>query len=91
MPKEDLAKQELANHVTGAATACRILENLLRAGKNLWTVPTNLAYQAREAQRKAQVRKDRKIVRFVVESVLVLCGLGNCRGDGHSLVLSSKA
>jgi len=87
-----VTKEELAKQINGAAVCCRNMEILLTAGSKLWTVPAYLAFQAREAQRKAQVKKDigkekeRKIVRFVAESVL--CGGGSCRGDGQKLVLS---
>lgn len=34
------------------------METLLKAGDKLWTVPNNLASQAKETQKKAQERKD---------------------------------
>lgn len=53
-----MTKEELAKQINGAAVCCCIMETVLKAGKKLWTVPNYLASQAREAQRKAQVRKD---------------------------------
>ncbi|ERL84531.1 hypothetical protein D910_01961 [Dendroctonus ponderosae] len=55
---KQVTKEELAKQINGAAVCCCIMETLLKAGKKLWTVPNYLASQAREAQRKAQVRKD---------------------------------
>ncbi|XP_076262036.1 rho GTPase-activating protein conundrum-like isoform X2 [Rhynchophorus ferrugineus] len=53
-----LSNEELAKQINGAAVCCCIMETLLKAGDKLWTVPNNLTSQAREAQRKAQERKD---------------------------------
>ncbi|XP_066258922.1 rho GTPase-activating protein conundrum-like isoform X1 [Euwallacea similis] len=53
-----VTKEELAKQINGAAVCCRIMETLLKTGSSLFTVPERLASQAREAQRKAQVKKD---------------------------------
>ncbi|KAJ8945595.1 hypothetical protein NQ314_009118 [Rhamnusium bicolor] len=77
---KQLTKEELAKRINGAAVCCCIMETMLMAGKKLWTVPNYLAHQAREAQKRAQVRKDlskdkdKRIVRYIIETIL--CGFG---------------
>lgn len=53
MSKEDLEKQ-----INDAAICCSLMECMLQSGERLWMVPSDLAIQARTAQRKAQDRKD---------------------------------
>lgn len=85
---KQLTKEELAKRINGAAVCCCVMETMLKAGEKLWVVPSYLAHQAREAQKRAQVRKDlgkdkdKRIVRYIVETVL--CGFGGLgsRGDG---------
>lgn len=55
---KQLTKEELAKRINGAAVCCCIMETMLKAGEKLWNVPSYLAHQAREAQKRAQVRKD---------------------------------
>lgn len=75
-----MTKEELAKQINGAAVCCCIMETVLKAGKKLWTVPNYLASQAREAQRKAQVRKDlgkdkeRKMVSYGKNASLSVMG-----------------
>lgn len=82
--KEDLFKQ-----INGAAVCCCVMESILTAGFKLWTVPSSLANQAREAQKRAQVRKnlnnkekDKRSVGFVFDRFFCgFAGVGS-RGDG---------
>ncbi|CAG9816644.1 unnamed protein product [Phaedon cochleariae] len=53
-----LTKEDLNKQIKDAAVCCVIMETMLNAGDKLWSVPTHLADQAREAQRRAQIRKD---------------------------------
>ncbi|KAL1492510.1 hypothetical protein ABEB36_010753 [Hypothenemus hampei] len=55
---DKLTKEELAKQINGAAVCCCIMEILLKTGNKLWTVPNYLAIQARDARKKAQVKKD---------------------------------
>lgn len=57
---KQITKEEMAKQINGAAVCCCIMECLLKTGEKLWTVPDFLALQAKEAQRKAQVKKDNK-------------------------------
>lgn len=59
------------------------------AGFKLWTVPSSLANQAREAQKRAQVRKDlnnkekdKRSVGFVFYRFFCRFGGMGSRGDG---------
>lgn len=60
------------------------METMLKTADILWTVPNEIAMQAREAQKKAQDRKDmskdNRIVGFFRKSIYSWCGLGD-RGD----------
>ncbi|XP_031336184.1 rho GTPase-activating protein conundrum-like isoform X2 [Photinus pyralis] len=65
LPKENgklnlksLSKEELVKQINGAAVSCSIVEQMLKAGDNLWMVPADLAEQAKESQKRAQDRKD---------------------------------
>lgn len=55
---QKVTNEELAKQINGAAVCCCIMETLLKTGDKLWTVPNYLVFQAREAQKKAQVKKD---------------------------------
>ncbi|RZC34941.1 rho GTPase-activating protein 18 [Asbolus verrucosus] len=55
---KQLSQEELAKHINGAAVCCVIMETMLRAGLNLWIIPRYLAHQAKEAQKRAQDKKD---------------------------------
>lgn len=55
---KSLPKEELLKHINGAAISCGIVELMLRSGNNLWMVPADLAQQAKDAQKRAQDRKD---------------------------------
>jgi hypothetical protein len=55
---KQLSQEELAKHINGAAVCCVIMETMLRAGLNLWIIPSYLAHQAKEAQKRAQDKKD---------------------------------
>ncbi|KAG5893636.1 hypothetical protein JTB14_015075 [Gonioctena quinquepunctata] len=81
-----LTKEDLNKQITDAAVCCCIMETMLKAGVKLWSVPTYLAHQAREAQKRAQVRKDlskdkdKRIVRYIIETIL--CGFGGVGSKG---------
>ncbi|CAH0562543.1 unnamed protein product [Brassicogethes aeneus] len=76
-------KEELHQHINGAALCCGIMETMLKTGLNLWMVPKQLACQARESQKRAQDRKDmskekdNKIVRCLFDTIF--CGFGMTR------------
>ncbi|XP_063928262.1 rho GTPase-activating protein conundrum-like isoform X1 [Zophobas morio] len=53
-----LTKEELTKRINGAAVCCVIMETMLRAGLKLWLIPPSLARQAKEAQKRAQDKKD---------------------------------
>lgn len=55
---KQLSQEELAKHINGAAVCCVIMEIMLRAGLNLWLIPSTLARQAKESQKRAQDKKD---------------------------------
>ncbi|XP_008193403.1 rho GTPase-activating protein conundrum isoform X1 [Tribolium castaneum] len=55
---KQLSQEELAKHINGAAVCCVIMETMLRAGLKLWLIPSYLARQAKEAQKRAQDKKD---------------------------------
>ncbi|KAF5272847.1 hypothetical protein FQR65_LT00443 [Abscondita terminalis] len=65
LPKENgklniksLPKEELLKHINGAAVSCGIVELMLKSGNSLWMVPAELVQQAKDAQKRAQDRKD---------------------------------
>ncbi|XP_056646867.1 rho GTPase-activating protein conundrum-like isoform X2 [Diorhabda sublineata] len=65
LPKENtklilkqLSKDDLTKQIKDAALCCLLMETMLTAGDQLWTVPKYLADQAKEAQKRAQVKKD---------------------------------
>lgn len=68
-----LPKEELVKHINGAAICCCIMEQILKCGHNLWIVPSDLAHQAKDAQKKAQDRKDigkeKRFVRFKFKGI----------------------
>jgi hypothetical protein len=83
---KQLSQEELAKHINGAAVCCVIMETMLRAGLNLWIIPSYLAHQAKEAQKRAQDKKDsgrdrdKRIVCCIIDIILCGFGMGN-RGD----------
>lgn len=82
---KQLSQEELAKHINGAAVCCVIMETMLRAGLKLWLIPSYLARQAKEAQKRAQDKKDnsrdKRIVCCIIDIILCGFGMGN-RGDG---------
>ena len=82
-----LTKEELTKRINGAAVCCVIMETMLRAGLKLWLIPPSLARQAKEAQKRAQDKKDgsrdrdKRIVCCIIDIILCGFGMGN-RGDG---------
>lgn len=79
-----LTKEELANQINGAAVCCLIMETMLKTGDDLWIIPNDIVIQAKDAQKKAQDRKDmskdNRIVGFIRKSFYNWFGLGR-RGD----------
>lgn len=60
-----VSKEELEKQINDAAVCCSLMESMLQYGDRLWMVPSDLAIQARTAQRKAQDRKDNKDKKYV--------------------------
>lgn len=86
---KQVTKDDLYKQINGAAVCCCIMESILIAGFTLWTVPSSLADQAQEAQKRAQIRKDlnnkekdKRSVGFAIDRFF--CGFGGVgsRGDG---------
>ncbi|XP_050497301.1 rho GTPase-activating protein conundrum-like isoform X1 [Diabrotica virgifera virgifera] len=55
---KQLSKEEMTKQIQDAAVCCILMEVMLTAGDQLWIVPGYLADQAREAQKRAQDRRD---------------------------------
>ncbi|XP_050314256.1 rho GTPase-activating protein conundrum [Anthonomus grandis grandis] len=53
-----MTPEERSKQLNVAANCVCIMETVLKTGQTLWTVPKNLAAQARQAQQKAQMKKD---------------------------------
>lgn len=77
--------------INSAAVCCTIMKTMLVVGDRLWVVPNYLAAQAREAQARAQMRKDLSKDKRIVRSIIgtIFCGFGGggggSRGDGMLL------
>lgn len=62
------SKEDLERQINDAAVCCSLMECMLQSGERLCMVPSDLAIQARTAQRKAQDKKgpskDKKYVSY---------------------------
>lgn len=76
MDKVDLKSTKTSTKETNykylhdTAVYCCIMEQMLKCGDTLWMVPFHLAQQAKEAQRRAQDRKDLGKERRLVRGIL---------------------